>query len=227
MRIVKILTDIGRPFTDSFKAKGKRPTGPHVFDRTCAEFAVKLGLQSHSNAASHRPMTTPKVTQLEVTPVAGRDSMLLNLSGAHGPFFTRNIVVLTDSAGHTGVGEVPASERIRQTIDDARDLLVGQPIGNYLVAHELRHVYQSHRAFPRQIIRNQIQSLRRSPEFRMLLPSIFSPEEIDAELFAFRPVVQELGLKQLETALAVSPLPRCPHVEYISFLKTLDVLCPP
>ena len=77
-------------------------------------------------------MTTPKITQLQVIPVAGRDSMLLNLSGAHGPFFTRNIVILTDSAGHTGVGEVPGGERIRQTIDDARELLVGQPIGNYL-----------------------------------------------------------------------------------------------
>ena len=49
-------------------------------------------------------MSTPKITQLQVIPVAGRDSMLLNLSGAHGPFFTRNIVILTDSAGHTGVG---------------------------------------------------------------------------------------------------------------------------
>ena len=77
-------------------------------------------------------MTTPKITQIQVIPVAGRDSMLLNLSGAHGPFFTRNIVILTDSAGHTGVGEVPGGERIRQTIDDARELLVGQPIGNYL-----------------------------------------------------------------------------------------------
>jgi glucarate dehydratase len=77
-------------------------------------------------------MSTPLVTALQVIPVAGRDSMLMNLSGAHGPFFTRNIVVLTDSAGHTGVGEVPGGENIRQTIDDARELLVGQPIGDHL-----------------------------------------------------------------------------------------------
>ena len=38
--------------------------------------------------------------------------MLLNLSGAHGPYFTRNIVVLKDSAGHSGVGEVPGGERV-------------------------------------------------------------------------------------------------------------------
>src|SRR3954462_532346 len=75
---------------------------------------------------------TPHVTALRVVPVAGRDSMLLNLSGAHGPFFTRNIVILRDSAGRTGVGEVPGGEKIRQTLEDARPLLVGRSIGAYL-----------------------------------------------------------------------------------------------
>ena len=55
---------------------------------------------------------TPVITALRVIPVAGRDSMLLNLSGAHGPFFTRNILILTDSAGRTGVGEVPGGETV-------------------------------------------------------------------------------------------------------------------
>ncbi|MDM0049239.1 glucarate dehydratase [Variovorax sp. J22R115] len=73
--------------------------------------------------------STPVITELRVIPVAGRDSMLLNLSGAHGPFFTRNLLILTDNAGRTGVGEVPGGEKIRQTLDDARDLVVGQPIG--------------------------------------------------------------------------------------------------
>lgn len=62
-------------------------------------------------------------------PVAGHDGMLLNLSGAHGPFFTRNLVILKDTAGNTGVGEVPGGERIRQTLEDASPLVVGQPIG--------------------------------------------------------------------------------------------------
>ena len=61
---------------------------------------------------------TPPVADMRVIPVAGRDSMLLNLSGAHGPFFTRNVVVLRDSSGHTGVGEVPGGEKIRQTLGD-------------------------------------------------------------------------------------------------------------
>ena len=76
-------------------------------------------------------MSTPIVTQYRVVPVAGRDSMLLNLSGAHAPFFTRNLLIVTDNAGHTGVGEVPGGEKIRQTLEDARHLVVGQPVGNY------------------------------------------------------------------------------------------------
>ncbi|MDH4651564.1 MULTISPECIES: glucarate dehydratase [unclassified Pseudomonas] len=73
----------------------------------------------------------PRITELQVVPVAGQDSMLLNLSGAHGPYFTRNVVILKDNAGHVGVGEVPGGEAIRQTLEDARALLVGQSIGNY------------------------------------------------------------------------------------------------
>ncbi len=75
--------------------------------------------------------STPVITALRVIPVAGRDSMLLNLSGAHGPFFTRNILILTDSAGRTGVGEVPGGEKIRQTLQDAAPLVVGQPLGSH------------------------------------------------------------------------------------------------
>lgn len=71
----------------------------------------------------------PVVTAMEVIPVAGRDGMLLNLSGAHAPFFTRNLVILSDNSGHTGVGEVPGGEKIRKTLEDARDLVVGQTIG--------------------------------------------------------------------------------------------------
>jgi glucarate dehydratase len=54
----------------------------------------------------------------------------MNLSGAHGPFFTRNLLILTDSAGNTGVGEVPGGEKIRATLEDAAPLVVGQGIGN-------------------------------------------------------------------------------------------------
>ena len=56
--------------------------------------------------------------------------MLLNLSGAHGPFFTRNILILTDSSGNSGIGEVPGGEKIRKTLEDARPWIEGQSIGN-------------------------------------------------------------------------------------------------
>ena len=85
-------------------------------------------MEKENNMTTHN---APVVTSLQVIPVAGHDSMLLNLSGAHGPFFTRNIVILKDSAGNTGVGEVPGGERIRETLEDARSLVVGQPIGQY------------------------------------------------------------------------------------------------
>ncbi len=78
---------------------------------------------------SDTPKDTPVVRTLRAIPVAGRDGMLLNLSGAHAPFFTRNLLVLTDSAGRTGIGEVPGGEKIRQTLEDAAALVVGQPLG--------------------------------------------------------------------------------------------------
>jgi glucarate dehydratase len=80
---------------------------------------------------AHGISAAPVVRDMKVVPVAGRDGMLLNLSGAHGPFFTRNIVILTDNAGHTGLGEVPGGESIRTTLEDARALVVGQPIGHF------------------------------------------------------------------------------------------------
>ncbi|TFW17081.1 glucarate dehydratase [Duganella callida] len=76
-------------------------------------------------------MTTPTITAMRVIPVAGRDGMLLNLSGAHAPYFTRNLLILADSAGNTGVGEVPGGEKIRATLEDAQALIVGQSIGQY------------------------------------------------------------------------------------------------
>src|SRR5436189_6198240 len=76
-------------------------------------------------------MSLPTVKEMRVIPVAGGDSMLLNLSGAHGPFFTRNLVVLRDNAGKQGIGEVPGGEKIRATLEEARSLVEGQPLGRY------------------------------------------------------------------------------------------------
>jgi glucarate dehydratase len=84
----------------------------------------------------------PVVTQMLVIPVAGYDSMLLNLSGAHSPFFTRNIVILKDSAGNTGVSEVPGGERIRQVLEESKTLVINKSIGSYnTILNEVRQKY--------------------------------------------------------------------------------------
>ncbi|VDG75468.1 glucarate dehydratase [Actinobaculum suis] len=73
----------------------------------------------------------PTIKKIDVYPVAGRDCMELNLSGAHGPYFTRNIVVMEDSSGNVGVGEVPGGEKITKTIEDAKDIVLGRSLAEY------------------------------------------------------------------------------------------------
>ncbi len=85
---------------------------------------------------------SPLITEMLVIPVAGRDSMLLNLSGAHSPFFTRNIIILKDNAGHTGAGEVPGGERIRLVLEESKSLVINKPIGSYNnILNEVRQRY--------------------------------------------------------------------------------------
>lgn len=57
--------------------------------------------------------------------------MLLNLSGAHAPYFTRNVLVLEDSSGNIGISEVPGGQKITRGLEDSRSLVLGQSIGNY------------------------------------------------------------------------------------------------
>jgi glucarate dehydratase-related protein len=73
--------------------------------------------------------STPVITSMQVIPVAGYDSMLMNVGGAHGPYFTRNLVILKDSAGHTGIGEAPGGEVIHDTLLSAKLLVEGKSIG--------------------------------------------------------------------------------------------------
>lgn len=72
--------------------------------------------------------SSPVITDMKVIPVAGHDSMLLNIGGAHNAYFTRNIVVLTDNAGHSGIGEAPCGEVIYQTLVDAIPMVLGEEI---------------------------------------------------------------------------------------------------
>ncbi len=76
-------------------------------------------------------MKIPVIEKMEVYPVAGHDSMELNLSGAHAPFFTRNVVILTDSTGAAGVGEVPGGSKITDALEAVKDLVIGTKISEY------------------------------------------------------------------------------------------------
>ncbi len=72
-----------------------------------------------------------KITKMEVYPVAGRDCMELNLSGAHAPYFTRNIVILTDEDGREGIGEVPGGEKITKALNEVSSIVVGKNTEEY------------------------------------------------------------------------------------------------
>ena len=103
-------------------------------------------------------VSTPTVTEMLVVPVAGGDCMLLNLCGAHGPYFTRNIVVLRDNAGNTGVGEVPGGEGIRRTLERAIPLVVGTPIGAYTATLNAIRASLPGAKSPKQTIVHQVTS---------------------------------------------------------------------
>ncbi len=80
----------------------------------------------------HVTMTdVPVITEMQVVPVAGYDSMLMTLSGCHAPWFTRNIVILKDNAGHTGIGEIHGGDYTCESLRSMAELVVGQPITMY------------------------------------------------------------------------------------------------
>lgn len=74
---------------------------------------------------------SPIIKKMDVYPVAGKDCMLLNLSGAHAPFFTRNVVILEDDEGRKGAGEVPGGQKITDALNACKDLVLGTNVGDY------------------------------------------------------------------------------------------------
>ena len=76
-------------------------------------------------------MKAPTIAKADVSPGAGHDSMLLNLAGAHQPWFTRDVVVLTDSEGRLGLGEVPGARRITTAIRDGFAAVIGRPVTSH------------------------------------------------------------------------------------------------
>lgn len=88
------------------------------------------------------PGETSVIVEMLVIPVAGHDSMLLNLSGAHSPFFTRNLVILKDNSGKTGIGEVPGGEAIRKVLEGSRHFVINRPVGSLnRILNDIRRNY--------------------------------------------------------------------------------------
>jgi glucarate dehydratase len=103
-------------------------------------------------------MKTPIIESMEIYPVAGRDSMLLNLSGAHGPFFTRNVVILRDSDGAVGLGEVPGGEKIRAALEQIKPLVQGSSLGSW--KNTLLRIHQALSAYSEDVRGEQTFDLR-------------------------------------------------------------------
>ncbi|MBW8336935.1 MAG: glucarate dehydratase [Pseudomonas sp.] len=127
---------------------------------------------------------TPRVQSMQVIPVAGHDSMLLNLCGAHAPYFTRNLVLLTDDAGNTGIGEVPGGEGIRQALERCRPLVIDQPIGLYnRTLNRLRNAVAGNAAGTPQATRHEVTSeaeaavLRQPHEINLRLDNVITAVE--------------------------------------------------
>ncbi|ASL76576.1 glucarate dehydratase (plasmid) [Ralstonia solanacearum] len=127
---------------------------------------------------------TPRVTRMQVIPVAGHDSMLLNLCGAHAPFFTRNLVILADSAGRTGVGEVPGGEGIRRALERIRPLVEGQSIGRVNgVLNGIRRALAGHGDAARQATVHEVTSaseaavLRQPHEINLRMDNVLTAVE--------------------------------------------------
>ena len=68
---------------------------------------------------------------MEVYPVAGKDCMELNLSGAHSAYFTRNIVLLYADNDTVGCGEVPGGQKITNALNSIQDIVVGSSLAEY------------------------------------------------------------------------------------------------
>jgi len=106
-------------------------------------FIVHHGFELKTKIIGGESKMIPKIVEAKVIPIAGYDSMLLNLSGAHGPYFTRNLFILTADNGQTGVGEVPGGEKIKKVLEESTDLLMGRHIGEYKnILNSIREKYE-------------------------------------------------------------------------------------
>jgi len=75
---------------------------------------------------AQRSLRDLKITAVRVTPIALPDPPILAASGAHGPYFLRNVIELETNAGITGIGETRGGEGTTKALNDARTWLPGE-----------------------------------------------------------------------------------------------------
>jgi glucarate dehydratase len=97
--------------------------------------AASLGLAT-GRARESRPLAVApdiarswrdlKITAVRVTPIALPDPPILAASGAHGPYFLRNVLEFETNAGITGIGETRGGETLTNALRAAIPGLVGE-----------------------------------------------------------------------------------------------------
>ena len=95
----------------------------------------------------------------------------------------------------------------------------------WIVAHELRHIFQSRLGYPRDCIRIAMNALRKTTKFNHLPSSKLAPEEIDSDICGMRVVRELFGKKELNIFLSSSRLPRCPFDSYPRLLEEVSEKC--
>ena len=160
---------------------------------------------------------SPTITGMRVIPVAGRDSMLLNLCGAHGPYFIRNLVLLEASDGRTGMGEVPGGEGILKALQNAVALVLGTEVGRY--QRTLNTIRASHGAgggaMQHQVSSAAEQALLRQPhEINLRLENVITA--VEAALLDL--LGQHLGVPVCELLGSGQQRERVPMLAYLFYI---------
>ena len=66
-----------------------------------------------------------RITEMHVTPIAIVDPPLLNAAGLHAPYALRTVVELVSADGISGISEIPGSQAVTDSLNEAADLVIG------------------------------------------------------------------------------------------------------
>jgi glucarate dehydratase len=160
--------------------------------------------------------SSPTIISMRVIPVAGRDSMLLNLCGAHGPYFTRNLVLLQASDGRTGIGEVPGGDGILKALQASVPLVLGTEVARYQrTLNAIRARHGAGGGMGHQVSSSAEQALLRQPhEINLRLDNVITA--VEAALLDL--LGQHLGVPVCELLGAGRQRDRVPMLAYLFYI---------